>query len=252
MTPLARVIGSSGFSWSRVMVAVLAVGVAGGCVRLGFWQLARHTERKSRNEFITARMERELMDVGGESVVDSLEFRRVRVAGVFDSSRQVVEWGRAVNGVPAVYIATPLVTSSGVAVLVERGWAASPSARAVDVARLGEPDTSVVEGVLLRLDGGTIPEDRSWPLYVRRADPSALQSLFPYPVAPLVVRRTLLPSNAPPGLGLAPLPPTTAGPHLSYAVQWFVFATIAVIGPIVASGAFTRRSVSGQAVPQRY
>ena len=30
-----------------------------------------------------------------------------------------------------------------------------------------------------------------------------------------------------------PLPPLTNGPHLSYAVQWFSFATIAIVGYIV-------------------
>ena len=31
----------------------------------------------------------------------------------------------------------------------------------------------------------------------------------------------------------APLPEPTDGPHLSYAIQWFAFATIAAIGYVV-------------------
>ena len=42
-------------------------------------------------------------------------------------------------------------------------------------------------------------------------------------------------------MGTVPLPTLTGGPHLSYAVQWFLFATIAVVGPLVASGVFKRR-----------
>ena len=146
-----------------------------------------------------------------------------------------------VNGVPAVYIATPLVTQNGGILLVERGYAPSPDARGVDVATLREADSVVVEGVLVLLDGGTLPSDTTWPIYVRRTDPGVLQQLFEEPLQSLVLRRTAMPSDRPPGMGAAPLPPLTRGPHLSYAVQWFLFATIAVVGPLVASGVFKRR-----------
>ena len=211
-------------------------------MRLGLWQIDRHEQRKASNAVIAARSEHEMLALRSADLPDSMEYRMVRAVGVFDRSREIVELGRAMNGVPAVYVATPLVTREGFAVLVERGWAPSASARAVDLAALREPDTSRVEGMLLRLDGGSVPSGTGWPLYVRRADPAVLQPLFPYPLAPFVLRRTILPPGAPAGLGLAPLPQLTAGPHLSYAVQWFAFATIAVIGPLVAAGLFTRRS----------
>jgi surfeit locus 1 family protein len=146
-----------------------------------------------------------------------------------------------VNGVPAVYVVTPLVTETGRTILVERGYAFSPDARGVDIGALRESDSTVVEGVFLRLDGGTLPSDLSWPLYVRRADPAVLQPLFPEALEPLVLRRTVFPPDAPRGLGPAPLPSLSRGPHLSYAVQWFFFAAIALVGPLLASGAFRRR-----------
>ena len=206
------------------------------------WQLDRHSERKVRNAFIASRLEQVPVRLPSQIAADSLEFRRVRVAGVFDWSREVIQLGRAVNGVPAVYVATPLVTSEGTGVLVERGWAASPDARAVNLAALAEPDSSVVEGVLLRSAEGALPTDASWPLRVRRADPVVLQLLYPYPLMELVLRRTRLPPGTPGGLGVAPLPRLTTGPHLSYAVQWFAFAIIAVVGPLIASGAFGSRT----------
>jgi len=145
-----------------------------------------------------------------------------------------------VNGVPAVYVVTPLVTEMGRTILVERGYAFSPDARGVDIGALRERDSTIVEGVFMRLDGGTLPSDLSWPLYVRRADPAALQPLFPEALEPLVLRRTVMPPDAPRGLAPAPLPIRSRGPHMSYAVQWFFFATIAVVGPLVASGVFRR------------
>ncbi|MCZ6915278.1 MAG: SURF1 family protein [Gemmatimonadetes bacterium] len=221
---------------SRLLAAALALAAALLFVGLGFWQLDRHAERAARNALIEARLAQGPLDLASALGGDSAEYRRARVSGVFDFSRQVVQQGRVVGGVPAVYIATPLIVGPDRAILVERGWVASPDARGVDLARLREPDTAVVEGVLLRLEGGGASSDTAWPRFVRRADPTMLQPWFPYALAPLVLRRTALPPAASEVMGVAPVPARTRGPHLSYAVQWFLFAAIAVIGPLVGSG----------------
>jgi surfeit locus 1 family protein len=226
---------------SRFVAAGLAFAAAVLCVRLGFWQLDRHAGRVARNDHLEARLALDPLDLGTAPGGDSAEFRRVRIEGVFDSARQVVEQGRVVNGIPAVYIVTPLLVAPGRAVLVERGWVASPDARGVDLGRLHEPDTSLVEGVLMKLEGGGASSDTTWPRFVRRADPTMLQPAFPYTLDPLVVRRTDLPAGAPDVMGEAPLPPLTRGSHLSYAVQWFLFAAIAVIGPLAGSGLLRRK-----------
>jgi cytochrome oxidase assembly protein ShyY1 len=65
----------------------------------------------------------------------------------------------------------------------------------------------------------------------------------PYALAPAYL---LLGSQDPPGSGLpriAPLPdPAESPPHLSYAIQWFTFATIAVVGFVVLVRREYRRS----------
>ncbi len=228
---------------SKILAGILAVGAAIVCIRLGFWQLDRHKQRAAQNAVIEQRLSDSplLLDASLDLDRESHELRRARVEGVFDYSREVIEQGRVVNGVPAVYLVTPLVTQNGGILLVERGYAPSPDARGVDVATLREADSVVVEGVLVLLDGGTLPSDTTWPIYVRRADPTVLQQLFEEPLQSLVLRRTVMPSDLPRGMGAAPLPPLTRGPHLAYAVQWFLFATIAVVGPLVASGVFKRR-----------
>ena len=230
---------------SRILAGILAAGAAIGCIGLGFWQLDRHEQRAAQNAVIEQRLSDPplplRLDASLDLDRDAHEFRRARVKGVFDYSREVIEQGRVVNGVPAVYLVTPLTLQNGSVLLVERGYALSPDARGVDVATLREADSVVVDGVLMRLDGGTLPSDTTWPIYVRRADPAALQPLFDETLKPLVLRRTVMPSDLPRGMGAAPLPQLTGGPHLSYAVQWFLFATIAVVGPLVASGVFKKR-----------
>src|SRR5690606_32958961 len=61
-------------------------------------------------------------------------------------------------------------------------------------------------------------------------DLAALRQQFPYPLASFFVQA--LPTDAGAGTLPRPLPPPELddGPHLGYAIQWFAFATIAVVG----------------------
>ncbi|HYU58335.1 MAG TPA: SURF1 family cytochrome oxidase biogenesis protein, partial [Actinomycetota bacterium] len=64
-----------------------------------------------------------------------------------------------------------------------------------------------------------------------RIDLQALQARVPYDLYPVVLR---LATQEPPQAAGIPEPvpqePLDEGPHLSYAVQWFAFAAIGLIG----------------------
>jgi surfeit locus 1 family protein len=113
-------------------------------------------------------------------------------------------------------VVTPLRFADGTGVLVQRGFAAAPDGMTVDAARLAEPASTVVEGVLLAPTGRLAVHPES--------------VAVGYPLLPLVIRRTTPSVDMPEGLAIAPLPALDAGPHLSYAIQWFAFATIALVG----------------------
>jgi cytochrome oxidase assembly protein ShyY1 len=87
----------------------------------------------------------------------------------------------------------------------------------VDAAPLAEPESTAVEGVLLSATGRVLPESVA----------------VGYPLLPLVIRRTVPAAGMPEGLAIAPLPSRDTGPHLSYAIQWFAFAAIALVGGIL-------------------
>ncbi len=219
----------------RDLLAAAVIAVAASvCVRLGFWQLDRLAQRRAANAVIEARSALSPIEVRGQMDSDSIAYRRVKMSGTFDFSRQVIEVGRVVRGVPAVYIVTPLRLPGGVAVLVERIWAPSADARSLDLERTLEPAESVVEGMVM---GNRVAEgsNADFPLYVRQADPAALRDRYPYELLPILVRRTALPDAARgAGLGLVPALALSEGSHLSYAVQWFLFATVAVVGGLAA------------------
>lgn len=214
------------------------------CARLGLWQLERLAQRRALTQRQQARLAQPPLR-GDTLAVSTLSdsarsFSPAVVSGVFDFARQIVVGGRTVNGTPAVYITTPLRLANGHALLVERGWVYSPDFRTVDVDALREPDSVTVQGVLLAGHAGRWrpPSDRQWPISAGSNDPTQFRDRFPYPLARLVLRRTEQPPGSPAALRPVPLPPPSEGPHLSYAIQWFAFGVIALIG----SAALFRRS----------
>src|ERR1044072_3911670 len=95
-------------------------------------------------------------------------------------------------------------------VLVDRGWVYSPDAFHVDHPRYREPDTTAVTGIAMVAPRG-------------RGDVS------PGGFLPFVIQVT----GPDPAAGLPrrwPPPVLDDGPHLSYAIQWFSFAVIALVG----------------------
>lgn len=221
-----------------VLVIGLVVGVV--CARLGLWQLDRLAERRERNARIEARLALPAVElpwpVGlGAADADALAFRRARAQGTFDFGHELVVVGRSRRGVPGVHIVTPLRLAGGGWVLVERGWTASPDARRVDLAALTEPDVAVVTGILLPAAGARAPEtvDADWPRYVRTPGRSAYPPALADSLPPLVLRRTEAGPDVPARLEPIPPPEVSDGPHLSYAMQWFAFAAIAMVGAVM-------------------
>ncbi|MBI4500935.1 MAG: SURF1 family protein [Gemmatimonadetes bacterium] len=215
----------------KYAIFFVAIPVAGLCVRLGFWQVSRLQQRQARNAALRTALAEPPVDLAHFSG-DLAVFRSVRATGRFDYDRQIVVDASAVNGVPAVIIVTPLRLADGGAVLIDRGWVPSPDAHRVMLDSLREADSTEVTGAVVD-PGPDIPvrADSIWPKHVQRPTPRSLATLYPYPVRPYIVRRI-----RPPGLGQkllsVPLPELTEGPHLSYAIQWFAFAIIALVGSV--------------------
>ncbi|UCD23382.1 MAG: SURF1 family protein [Gemmatimonadota bacterium] len=217
----------------RSLILAVALATAAVCTRLGIWQLDRLEQRRAQNTVTESRLIQPALQLPTRLEPDSLRYRKAIALGTFDFEREIVVVGRSRNGVPAVHVVTPLKLNDGEAVLVERGLALSPDARTVDLGALRETDTSTVTGVLVSL--GTEWSDseiQGWPRYVRGVDPAELQVEYPYSLFPLVLRRTANPPSASADLSPVPVPELTNGPHLSYAVQWFSFAAIVLVGSV--------------------
>lgn len=200
--------------------AVLALAVAALFVRLGFWQLARLEERRAQSAIIAERRALPPVELPMHRVAaDALRDRRAQARGVYDYAHERVWTGRTYDGAPGVALLTPLRLSDGSAVFVDRGWASSPDAAHVDRERYREGDTVLVEGLVL-----PAPRARG------DVDPARLRDSVPYPLLPVVVQLNDTAAPHPVGLRRWRPPALGHGPHLSYAIQWFSFALIVVVG----------------------
>ena len=204
---------------------VFALLVAAVCVRLGAWQLDRLHQRRARNAVLLAARARPPLEVNGSLAADSARDRRLHARGGYDYAHERLWRARSYQGVPGVDLVTPLRLADGAAVLVDRGWAPSPDAYHLDQPAYREGDSAAVIGL-----GMLAPRARG------DVDPARLRDSLPYPLLPFVLQQ--LPSDRPTVTRAAallirwPIPDLSDGPHLSYAIQWFSFAVIIVVGSL--------------------
>ena len=224
---------------SHVLILVLVVVM----VNLGFWQLRRLDEKKAhnaevrRNEAIAAAPVDTILQTSDPTSRGSdLAFRRVTVTGTYDTANEVIVRARSSNSRPGVWVASPLRLANGDGVIVVRGFL--PTQGTPDAVPSGaEPPSGMVtvEGLVQEtqtrgLFGATDPSGVRL-TDVARVDVERLQQQLPYRLYPVWVQLT---SSSPVQAGgepeVLPLPTLDEGPHLSYAIQWFIFSTIAVVG----------------------
>lgn len=219
-----------------ILLAVVAVLAATLFVRLGIWQLDRLGQRRQRNALIERRMAE---PPAAWSDTTAVRYRRVRISGVPDYEREIVLVGRSRDGSPGVNLVTPLrPRGSDTAVLVNRGWVYSADATKVDQLPWREGDTLSIQGYVEAFTEpgpGDLPANQ-W--LARRLSHRAVSARYPYPIAPAYVVATHF-ANDQRGRGVraptrAPPPVPDSGPHLGYALQWFAFALIALVGAAIA------------------
>jgi surfeit locus 1 family protein len=207
------------------------VVVAAVCVRLGFWQLDRLEQRRALNARIAAGLAAPPQPVEAllDAPADDVAYRRVTASGTWDAAHEVLLYGRALDGRPGNHVLTPLVLGGGRAIVVDRGWVPADAVGPPVTGEAAAVDGPVtVGGTLLPSEDGDGDEPAG--RIVRAVDVAALDGRVP---ADLVPGRYLLLASQEPAVAAptpAALPEPDEGPHLSYAIQWFAFAAIALVG----------------------
>ena len=232
-------------------------------VWLGFWQLDRHAQHVARNELLEARLAQEpvplqeLLDGTGAGASEGderrLAFRRVTVTGRFAPEVELLLRNRAYQGRPGWHVLTPLVLGDPAngdgeangagdppAILVDRGWVpqpldtppvvdAAPPAGEVRLQGVLVPEQDPATGPL----AGLAPSDPEEGVLQRAflVDVERISQQLPYDLLPAYLVVTDMEPAPARDLPVPPEPPAPgAAPHLAYAVQWFIFAAIGIIG----------------------
>lgn len=223
------------FSLRWLGILLLGLAVSASCVFLGSWQLSRHEERSARNAVVERNYDAPpgtlatVLDdtpVGADDV-----WRQVRLTGRYEGGQLTLR-NRPVTGTTASRVLATFRTDEAGLVVVDRGWLP------LEQAAQGLPAYPAGDVELTgRLRMSEAPDERSAP-------PGEVYAIAP----PLVVADTgvegedvldgyvmaAAESPAPEAmLRPFPRPETTPGSHLSYAVQWWLFALGAPVGVVV-------------------
>lgn len=217
-------------------------------VRLGLWQVSRLKERRAANVVaLQARSEPPIRLDSATSITEKLDGRQVSATGRYDHEHDLLLRGKAYGGTPGVEVVTPLVLEGGrMAVLVNRGFLPTPDAVTAQTDSVREFGRVRVSGTALDIpSGGGAPLERSGHTTWARLDREALGARLPYRIAPVYIRQS--PDRALPRFPrrLEPLP-IDDGPHLSYAIQWFSFALMAIVFGVVVWKQRGRKGGSGE------
>ena len=236
---------------SRIFLTISFLAVAAVFARLGLWQVHRLRVRRAANVLAASARAAPVVLLENQTSEANPVGRRVRARGHFDHTHDIVLRGKEYNGVPGVEIVSPLLLEgTRRAVLINRGFVPSPDAVTVYPDSLGEPGERSVEGIALPISpaGGGAPLQRAGQTTWARLDFTALRDTLPYPVSPFYILQS--PDSTLPRFPRRLDPPVLDdGPHLSYAIQLFAFAIMAIVfGGIIVRQERNRgrKSVSGE------
>lgn len=232
------------FSLRWLGTTLLVLIAAAVMVRLGVWQLDRLEQRRAQNALILQNASAPPLNLNqaliqGETDWKSQAFRLAETSGVYLHEEQILLLNQVWEGQPGYHLVTPLrISGTDAVILVDRGWI--PLNQADEAVRAAyRMDGEVrLQGRLMpsqaepRWGGGgdpQIPEGGRLPawkwLNVERISQQISGSVLPVYLLELPADSTpALPYRADASIEVS------EGSHLSYALQWFSFALILLIG----------------------
>lgn len=220
----------------HAMVAVLVPAF----IWLGFWQLDRAEQRSvavnlQRDNVAAEPVALEELTSVGDDVAPADRWRTVEATGTWDTEHEVLLRNRDGSQGVGFHVLTPLVTEDGTAILVNRGWIErgenaldTPDAPPVPEGEVevtgrlqfGETEENtglrnregMPEGQIMFVDVDMLAEELAYPIYGGYME---------------LTGQDPVPDQAPERVALRE---EDTGMSASYAVQWWVFSVVAVVG----------------------
>lgn len=221
---------SSAMRWIGYIAFAIVFAIA--CGFLSHWQFERGAERDEQLALIAANYDADPVPLtelipGGGSFRGQDQWHPIVVTGEYLTENQLLARNRPRGGTSAFEVLVPFLTDDGRVLVVNRGWVppgkdqpepdvvpAAPEGRITVVARL-MPDEP------LPRSGRTAPEGQVPTVTVELVAATMPGEQFVSGVYGIMVSEDPAPAEQPSAL---PSPSEDPGPHLSYAIQWILFA----------------------------
>ena len=223
--------------WFATLLVVIGTLVL---VRLGIWQLDRLEQRRAFNVQVTTARAQSVLDLNQKvpADVNKLEWCAVQFIGQYDFENQIAIRNQYYGNQYGYHLLTPLL-SQGTAVLVDRGWIpADGNSTPEDWRKYDETgEVKVIGQIRLGLGkpafGGVadaLPADGSRLSLWNNADVPQVAKQLSYPILPVYIQVSADPSDTEPPIPFQPEIELTEGQNIGYALKWFTFATILLVG----------------------
>ena len=223
---------------------LLCVAVIVAMVNLGVWQLRRLDEKRTFNAGAAAAADAPVIDTL-PAAADAHEFQRVRVSGTYlDPTFTVVNVSQ--DGSGGRDQVALLGLDDGTVLVVNRGF--TPGTAALPSLPGGRVE--LVGRVRLTQEprrGQTRDDPTADLTEIRRVELAVLAQQVEPTLRDIYVDALTEQGAAVEGLVPVAFPALDEGPHLSYAVQWFIFSVCVVVGWVLA----VRRSLRGPTTRRR-
>ncbi|HKZ44504.1 MAG TPA: SURF1 family protein [Anaerolineales bacterium] len=234
---------SPAWRWSTLLV-IIVVGVT---IRLGFWQLDRQKQRNDFINHVNSVINLPELDLSGDIAnIDlvSNEYRNIKATGRFDFENQVAlrnqVWVQTWGNDLGYSLFTPFKLINGLVVLVQRGWIpidhnTSASWREFEV----EGEMTILGVIRIPIEagemGGGVPDPTYSPgekmnYLWNYIDIERLQNFMPYDLLPIYIQQAPDSGNESYPYASRPELDLSEGAHLGYALQWFMYSLLILIG----------------------
>ncbi|OJX63369.1 MAG: hypothetical protein BGO95_00455 [Micrococcales bacterium 73-13] len=231
---MARLVLAGPRRWLGYAALVMVFAVV--CGLLSWWQFARNEEAHERIRQVVDNWDAAPVPLGTvlaspEAPFDAADtWTPVEVSGEYDTAQQLLVRARPRDGRNGFEVLVPLVLAGGRGVLVvDRGWVPAGETQA-EVPDYVPPAPEGPVTVVARLKAGEpgVPGRSAPPGQVATIELPLIAATIGLPgvhtgaYGMLVSEQPAVPTPA-----LATRPEPDPGPHLSYAVQWILFALFA-------------------------
>ncbi len=170
-------------------------------------------------------------------ILKSLEFRTVQIEGQYDLANTLVLGNQVWDEQIGVHLLTPLkIAGTETVILVDRGWIPFEDWKNRNLIAYDETGTVRVEGMLrvtqtkLGLRDCLDETAGEAPFQVWCLALDGIAGYLPYDLLSVYLIQAPDGEQTAPPYRTIPQIEITEGPHLGYAVQWFSFAAILLIG----------------------